>query len=354
MTQSHSIEGKFTVSAPTRVDLAGGTLDLWPLYCFTGGAKTINLALDLFAQVRFEVSRSDVFSMEVTAPDLATQKCLRPLSMAECRNLEPLLQYPVFVLSQYLQSRKDLPPLRIAVEWSAQAPVGSGLGGSSTFGVALLRGIGRVFNDYTEVDWEWRLLHTIKDIEAAFLQTPTGTQDYLAALFGGLNSFESRSGSITRTSYRTPVFDALSDRLLVLFSGEQHHSGKSNWELYRAAVEKDAAVFQGLVEIREIAESLDTQLNQTQPDWRSVGTLLNAEWKVRRDLFKVSTPRLDQILASLKTKGVLGAKVCGAAAGGSLLVLAEPDRVDGLAQDIQREGIQVLKTKPVLRGVTLS
>ena len=36
-------------SAPTRVDLAGGTIDIWPLYLFHPGAATVNFATSLRA-----------------------------------------------------------------------------------------------------------------------------------------------------------------------------------------------------------------------------------------------------------------------------------------------------------------
>ena len=36
-------------SAPTRIDLAGGTLDIWPLYLFHPGAQTVNVAIQLRA-----------------------------------------------------------------------------------------------------------------------------------------------------------------------------------------------------------------------------------------------------------------------------------------------------------------
>ena len=36
-------------SAPTRIDLAGGTLDIWPLYLFHEGAQTLNAAISLRA-----------------------------------------------------------------------------------------------------------------------------------------------------------------------------------------------------------------------------------------------------------------------------------------------------------------
>ena len=41
-------------SAPTRIDLAGGTIDIWPLYLFHPGAQTINAAISLRASARIE------------------------------------------------------------------------------------------------------------------------------------------------------------------------------------------------------------------------------------------------------------------------------------------------------------
>jgi len=41
-------------SAPPRVDLAGGTIDIWPLYLFHPGATTVNFALSLYARCRIE------------------------------------------------------------------------------------------------------------------------------------------------------------------------------------------------------------------------------------------------------------------------------------------------------------
>src|SRR5260370_13963564 len=40
--------------APTRVDLAGGTLDIWPLYLFHPGAVTINAAITRYASCVIE------------------------------------------------------------------------------------------------------------------------------------------------------------------------------------------------------------------------------------------------------------------------------------------------------------
>ena len=41
-------------SAPTRIDLAGGTTDIWPLYLFHPGARTLNVAIDQRAKAKIE------------------------------------------------------------------------------------------------------------------------------------------------------------------------------------------------------------------------------------------------------------------------------------------------------------
>src|SRR5213078_255486 len=38
--------------APCRADLAGGTIDLWPLYLFHPGALTLNFALEILTTCR--------------------------------------------------------------------------------------------------------------------------------------------------------------------------------------------------------------------------------------------------------------------------------------------------------------
>ena len=49
-------------SAPTRVDLVGGTIDIPPLFLFHEGAATVNFAVDLLARCRIETRNDDVES----------------------------------------------------------------------------------------------------------------------------------------------------------------------------------------------------------------------------------------------------------------------------------------------------
>lgn len=348
------MRSKFAVLAPTRVDLAGGTLDLWPLYCLVGGAKTINLAIDLFAETHVECRPSPEFVLEVRSQTGVTQALRAALSMDKCRLLDPSLRFPVSVLSRYLGDKKNLPPLRIDVAWRSNVPVGSGLGGSSTLGVSLLRAISRVFGEYSDMGWQWPMMAALRDAEAQFLETPTGTQDYLAALFGGLSTFQSRVGGVDHFSHRGPAFDGIAERALVLFSGEQHHSGRSNWEIYKAAIDRDPGTLKGLGKLAELAEGLHEKLLASELNWTEIGKTLSLEWNIRRELFKVSTPRLDALVNRLEKLPILGAKVCGAAAGGSLLVLVEPAHRSKVAAQLETEGIQVLKAKAFASGVQVN
>ena len=51
-------------SAPTRADLAGGTIDIWPLYLFHTGGTTVNFALSLRARARIETRDDDRVILE--------------------------------------------------------------------------------------------------------------------------------------------------------------------------------------------------------------------------------------------------------------------------------------------------
>ena len=51
-------------SAPTRVDLAGGTIDIPPLFLFHEGAATVNFAVSLLAHCRIETRNDDLIVLE--------------------------------------------------------------------------------------------------------------------------------------------------------------------------------------------------------------------------------------------------------------------------------------------------
>jgi D-glycero-alpha-D-manno-heptose-7-phosphate kinase len=342
----------FKVFAPTRADLAGGTLDIWPLYCIRGEAKTINVALSLRAIASFDLVPSPSLKVEVSN-GADTFMFAEPLGEKEVLGLRPSIRFPVYVISRYLAERSNLPNRHIKIGLQSEAPMGSGLGGSSTLCVSILRGLAKIFGDFVEQGWQWRMMNWVRDAEASFLRTPTGTQDYLAALFGGLRCYTSRIGGIDCTPYSTGVIDQFSERLLVLYSGEMHQSHMSNWEIFSGAMERKEEVLKGLEYIAQIADQLDGELRSGHLSWKYIGQCLNEEWQVRKAMFHVDTRRLDEIIGFLHGQKVLGAKVCGAAQGGSLIALVEPGLRQELIQKCESQRIQVLNAVCAKDGVTV-
>ena len=57
----YAISGATIIAqAPCRADLAGGTIDLWPLYLFHPGALTLNFAVNILTTCRIKIGRAHV------------------------------------------------------------------------------------------------------------------------------------------------------------------------------------------------------------------------------------------------------------------------------------------------------
>jgi D-glycero-alpha-D-manno-heptose-7-phosphate kinase len=346
----------YKVTAPTRADLAGGTLDLWPLYCFVGGARTINVALDMPAVVEVTLVPSAGFELTLVnaaSPETERWTLAGPLPSEALTQVPALVRFPVAVASDWLAGRKELPRAKATFTITTTVPPQSGLGGSSTLCVAVARALARLVPEETDPRWQYRTLDWVKDTEAKYLQMLTGTQDYLAAIFGGLASYRFDLGWLERTTYREDVTQGLAERMMILYSGELHESGSSNWEIVRKTVEKDPRTLRGLAAIRDIAEHVHELLSAPTTDWTALGRAIRDEWRTRKELFNVTTARLDEIFDFLDGQPIYGAKVCGAAQGGSLLVLVDPERKDAVAESCRRSGIQVLAAKLAKNGVAV-
>src|SRR5258706_11176305 len=157
-------------SAPTRIDLAGGTIDIWPLYLFHPGAQTLNFAISLRARARIEsridnriVIRSEDTGVTVEATDwteLREQRALRLLSL----------------LVHFFETRG------ITLTTSSKSPAGAGIAGSSALNVAVCAGLAEWNRTHFEPE---ALLQIAMNVEAQTIAVPTGLQDYRPALYGG-------------------------------------------------------------------------------------------------------------------------------------------------------------------------
>src|SRR4029453_15635985 len=165
-------------SAPTRIDLAGGTIDIWPLYLFHPGAQTLNLAISLRAHASVEPRPDE--RIELVSED--TDRIVN-LSASQLRDDETL------PLLGHLVERFGAHGLTLTTK--SESPAGAGIAGSSALNVAVCGVLSRYVG--MEVEPE-ALLQIAQDVEAQVIGVPTGLQDYRPAMYGGIAAIELHAG----------------------------------------------------------------------------------------------------------------------------------------------------------------
>jgi len=322
-------------SAPTRIDLAGGTLDIWPLSVLVPGAVTVNLAVELRAHARVEPRKDG--RVEVVSTDRKARAVRRlPLTPSDCTG-------PLSLLLRLCAA--FAPASGLTLRTRAEAPAGAGLGGSS----ALAMAVGGALARFTGTPLRGEaLLRRVMNLEAVELGVPTGNQDYLAALHGGLSAWHHEPDGTRREPL--PLPSALGRRLVLAYTGQPRHSGFSNWDMFRRSIEKEAATLARMGKIARLARAMREALLASHLD--EVGRLLGEEGRLRYRLApSVATPLLRAADRAARRAGALGVKVCGAGGGGCLVAFAGEGRAEAVARALEGAGARVLLAPPAARGL---
>jgi D-glycero-alpha-D-manno-heptose-7-phosphate kinase len=318
--------------APCRADLAGGTLDIWPLGLLFAGARTVNVALDL----RVEVTLAHRSSGYLLSTELAT---------VEAATVEELAAQPDAALVAVAAAALELPPVSIGLR--SASPRGGGLGASSAVTVALIAAADRLLGrPAREPAASARLA---RDIEARLMRLPTGMQDHYAALLGGALAIRFAPGGEVVDRPRLDLAE-LGARMLVVYSGQSHFSAATNWQIIRACLEGESVVGDLFRGIAQVAAELPGALERGE--WQRAGELVGAEWQLRRQLAEgVSTPAVEGLLQVGRSLGAWGGKACGAGGGGCVVLLTPPERRPTIAEALEASGGQLIRAQPTSSGL---
>jgi len=329
------LESSVRARAWCRVDLAGGTLDLWPLGLLHPGSRTVNLAIDL--------------PVEVDLTPAEEGYCLRQGSSEECvDSAEELAETDGGALIGLIAMDVGLPPSIIGIH--SASPQGGGLGASSALTVATLAAAEALAGG--ERSPATRVARRARDLEARLMSLPTGVQDHYPALLGGALEIEYRPGG--EEIRRLDVdLESLGDRLLVAYTGRSHFSAGNNWRIVRRRLEGDPEIIELFDSIRDVAREVPQALERG--DWESVGELVASEWSFRSQLAEdISTPGIESLLAAAGREGAWGGKACGAGGGGCIVVLCPAERRRRVAEALKAEGARVLPARPVSSGLKVT
>ena len=312
-------------SAPTRIDLAGGTVDIWPLYLFHEGAQTLNAAISLRAHAEI-TGRTDG---RVRLESIESGRAVEADSWHHLRDSTDL---PLLSKLAYFFRADNL-----TLRTRGESPTGAGIAGSSALNVAVCGAFARWAG--ITVDGE-ALLTIAMNVEAQVINVPTGLQDYRPAYYGGVAAIELRPDAVKRVPIDLDPHE-LQRRLVLAYTGAPHFSGTNNWEIIKHHIDGDRHVFECFDRIVAAASGLRQALERE--DWDGVARQLHAEWEARKRLAPgVTTKKIDTLIHAATAAGARAAKVCGAGGGGCLFCLAEPDAVSGVREALQAGGARVL------------
>ena len=328
-------------SAPTRVDLAGGTIDIWPLYLFHPGAATVNIAISLRAHCQIKTRDDGRIVLESRDRKVAFE-----IELAAIEDL--IREERLELISKLVHFFKPTTGFHLIT--NSEAPAGAGLGGSSALAIACIGALNRLVGDRYE---ERKFIAIAANIETTVIRVPAGFQDYYSAQYGSTSCIHFRTDGVEREHLKVDE-KQLEERISICYTGEPRLSGTNNWEVTKRHIDGDPELFKLFDGIRDSARAMRAAL--LAGDWNEVGRIMRDAYPNRKRLAPgITTPQMDKLVEKALANGAEAAKVCGAGGGGCIAFLCS----EGRKQDVERAlaveaGAEIIDWKFAAEGLTVN
>lgn len=288
---------------PYRISFFGGGTDHPKWYREHGGA-VISTTIDKYCYV----SCRDL-------PPFFEHKHRIVYSHIETVNETDDIQHPV--VRECIKYVKYGPGLEI--HHDGDLPARSGLGTSSSFTVGLLHALHAMQGN--QIDKHFLATQAI-EVEQEKMRETVGSQDQVAAAYGGLNLIEFREDG---TIIVSPVVLAVAARqelqrhLMLFFTGFTRMSSL----LEKKKLDNFAKRETELLALRSLVDAAQQALSANAID--QIGPLLHESWCLKQALAEgVTTETIDNIYQEALRAGATGGKLLGAGGGGFLLLFVPP------------------------------
>jgi D-glycero-alpha-D-manno-heptose-7-phosphate kinase len=328
---------EIVATAPCRADLAGGTLDIWPLYLFHPGAVSVNLAVSILTACKITPQAGQGIYLRSHDTD-------REEKFASLDELLTAKSYR-HSLAAYLV-RFFQPQGGFMLETFSESPAGAGISGSSALMIATAAALARFVR--REIDIE-QIRVIAQNVEAQLIRVPTGCQDYYPAMYGAVSAIHLDADGIRRESIPVSL-DEMDQRFSLFYTGAPRQSGINNWKVFKQHINGDQHVIHNFAEIARIAQKMHRALAAEQ--WGEIERLMSEEWRLRRtNAPGIATPLIDNLIEVSRRNGGRAAKVCGAGGGGCVIVLVEPGAKQRVEDAVREHGGQPLNFHVARHGL---
>jgi len=253
-----------------------------------------------------------------------------------CRFLPPFFGYKYRIRYSLREEKCDITQIKhptvreclkfmrieqgIEMVHTSDLPARSGIGSSSAFTVGFLNALyalsGRMVG-------KRRLASNAIYVEQDVVGESVGSQDQVAAAFGGVNRIEFNGKEnflVQPVTLNQRRITELQNHLMFFFTGFSRTASEIACEQIQNTAAKTA-------ELRRMREMVDEAVNilNNGSDIEGFGELLDESWRLKRSLSsRVSTDTIDTMYETALKAGAIGGKLCGAGGGGFMLLFVPP------------------------------
>lgn len=315
--------------APLRLGLAGGGTDVSP-YCDTYGGYVLNATVNRYAYAVIKTLDEPVIRFHAT--DQKAQK-LKPIS--EPLVLNGKLDLHKAVYSHMIHHYNGGKPIALELSTFCDAPVGSGLGSSSTLVVVMIRAFAELLNLALD---DYAIAHMAYRIERVDCGLQGGRQDQYSATFGGFNFMEfyaDERAVITPLRIKNWIICELEASLVLFYTGVSRESAKIIADQSSNLKGGSDRALEAMHRLKQEAQVMKESL--LRGDFNGIVESMRFGWESKkRSASTVSTPHIEEIYEAAVKAGALAGKVSGAGGGGFMMFFVPTESRMDVIQSLNR------------------
>lgn len=323
------------VRAPMRISFVGGGTDL-PDFFHNYPGQVISTAIDKFVYI---VINPAPLLKGVHARYSIIESVKKPSLLKNTRIREVMMD---------LKVDDDL-----EIGTFSHLKAGVGLGGSSSFTVALIKAFSTLKRKRLD---KKEIAELACKIEMTKLKEPIGKQDQYAAAMGGFNIFQfNKDDSVSvkplHLDYKTRI--NFERNVLLFFTGITRSASTVLSSQKRNTKHR----FEELKKMADLVPVFKRKL--LEGNFEYLGNLLHQNWIEKKKLAStISSSVIDDLYDTAIKNGAFGGKVAGAGGGGCLLLIVSPrkrqqvkSKLEKLAKNLKLKDFKEVPIKFIQSGV---
>jgi len=321
--------------APLRLGLAGGASDVSP-FCDRYGGYVLNATIDAYAYCHLEPANDG----QIEFVSLDREEHFKGAAISQFE-LEGALLLHKAIYNRIVRQFNSGQPLAMRLMTNSDAPVGSGLGASSTLVVAILS----AYAEWLKLPLgEYDLAQLAYEIERVDAKLLGGRQDQYAAAFGGFNFMEFYAENrvlVNPLRVKERIVYELESTILLYYTGVSRASADVIHDQRQRVEQMDESAIAATVELKNDALLMKEALLKS--NIREVARVLGRSWEAKKKIAKsISSPAIEQAYEAAMNAGAYSGRISGAGGGGFIIFMMDPVRKQEVIRALRPHGGQVL------------